>query len=613
MRNGCHGAPSSLIVAYRNVPEEKVIDRKSREIMGHPSNPLSLLVLLSMSVQIHIAAAEDVVVRRIQPLGLGGNDLIRIEADTERGFNFPFFLFVPEGLSGQQRHFLYVETNNTGTTSDDPNVHLDKARRLITGSYPNQIARRLHCPLLVPTFPRPRSNWQCYTHALDRDTLEIEGGPLERIDLQLLAMIDFARQLLEANGIHTDERVFMHGFSASAKFCNRFAFLHPTRVKAVACGGVNGLPTLPLSERNGRILPFPIGIADVEKLTGKPYDREAHQRVAQYVYMGYFDRNDTLPSRDAWNEEEASIIRAATAARMMPDRWDITQAVYRVELPCAQCVTYNGVGHAIKDEMIEDIVKFFGANAGETFVRIEPHVYPFKEYRQLKEVHVNGLYWKGDAGIPPWVAKDLREGTLLLGIKEWIPGQNHRQLDEFVENAGFDFVLRAEDRPDIVLSKANYGGNCSAGDGTFQAFYVNLDPPQCDALATDVPYTLHPKDAKAPYAWRIDDVTLVPKANYEPLVRTALDATVFSHVSIDMDVKDVARWFNALDIHIDDKGDQRQVDFVIQGGPEQLSNTPRIQFSAEGLSATELLMVICRRASLEYHIEGTTVVLTHTP
>lgn len=578
--------------------------------MGGRLGPARLLLLLSLSIQVQIATAQEIIVSQIQPLELSADDIIKVEADAERGFHFPFFLFVPGGIRDQERRFLYVETNNTGSTSDDPNVHIEKARRLIMGSYPNRIARRLHCPLLVPTFPRPRSNWQCYTHALDRDTLEIDSGPLKRIDLQLLAMIDFARELLETNGIHTHQRVFMHGFSASAKFCNRFAYLHPSRVKAVACGGVNGLPTLPLRERNGRTLPFPIGVADIEELTGTPYDAQVHQQVAQYVYMGYFDRNDTLPSRDAWSEEEASIICAATAERMMPDRWDISQTVYRAKLPCAQCVTYNGVGHTIKNEMLDDIVTFFQANTADTFVRIEPHAYPFVEYRELKEVHVNGLYWKGDAGIPERIAKDLREGTILIGIQEWLPGQNYRQLGEFVENAGFDFVLRAEGRPDVVLSKDHYGGNCSSGDGAFQAFYVNLDQTQRDALVPDVAYTLCPKNAKAPYMWHADNAALISKANYELLVRAALDTTVFTHIGVDMSAEDVARWFNALDLHVDDKEDQRKVAFLLQASPEQLANAPRLRFSAEGLSAMEILMIICHRTSLDYHIEGTTVVLT---
>ena len=127
---------------------------------------------------------------------------------------------------------------------------------------------------------------------------------------------------------------------------------------------------------------------------------QAHQRVAQYIYMGYMDRNDTLPSRDAWSEEEAEIIREETAATMMPDRWEISRAVYKQKLPRAQCVTYNGVAHEIKDEMIDDLVKFFKANSGEDYVAIEPHAYPFVEYRQITEAHINAVYWRGDKNLP---------------------------------------------------------------------------------------------------------------------------------------------------------------------------------------------------------------------
>jgi len=321
-----------------------------------------LFLLLAMTTALHGIAAQEIVVSKIQEINLSGDDIVEIEADPAKDFNFPFYLFIPGTTEKGRKNHLFVETNNTGTATDDFEVHREKALRLAKRSYPNRIARNLSVPLLVPVFPRPRSNWQLYTHALDRDCLEMNEGKLRRLDLQLLAMIDYALELLRANEFQMHDEIFMHGFSASAKFCNRFAFLHPKRVKAAAAGGVNGLPTLPISERNGHKLPFPIGIADIESFTGRPFDEQAHRRVAQYIYMGYLDRNDTLPSRDAWRENEADIIREALAARMMPDRWEISQAIYREKLPRAQCVTYNGVSHAIEDEMLSDIVEFFKAN-----------------------------------------------------------------------------------------------------------------------------------------------------------------------------------------------------------------------------------------------------------
>jgi len=233
--------------------------------------------------------------------------------------------------------------------------------------------------LLVPTFPRPRPethDW-AYTHALDIDTLEIEEGKLKRIDLQLTAMIKHAQELLRTNGFAVKDRVFMHGFSASAKFCNRYSYLHPEVVKAAAAGGVNGLPTLPVKEWNGYELPFPIGIAGIEKFTGKPFDERAFGQVAHYIYMGSSDRNDTLLSAEAWRKEEADIIRKALGAeKMMPDRWELSCKIYRQQKLPAQLVTYNGVGHSIQSQMLDDVIDFFKANAGEKYVPIEPYEYP---------------------------------------------------------------------------------------------------------------------------------------------------------------------------------------------------------------------------------------------
>jgi len=200
-------------------------------------------------------------------------------------------------------------------------------------------------------------------------------------------MIKYAQELLRVNGFTIDERVFMHGFSASAKFCNRYSFLHPEMVKAVAAGGVNGLPTLPVRKWNGCELPFPIGIAGIERIIDGPFNEKAFRKVAHYIYMGSFDRNDTLPSRDAWRKEEADIIKKALAEKMMPDRWELSQKIYHQQKLPAQLVTYNGVAHAIKGEMQDDVTDFFKANSEEKFVRIKPYEYPFVKFKEIRPKH----------------------------------------------------------------------------------------------------------------------------------------------------------------------------------------------------------------------------------
>ena len=320
----------------------------------------------------------------IQKVNLAGDDILQIEPQEVKGFNFPFYLFIPSGIDKDKPIYIFVETNNSGTVSDDLEFHRAKALKLAERSYANEMARRLGTPLLVPTFPRPKTNWWVYTHALDIDTLETEEGRLKRIDLQLTAMIKYAQELLRINGFKINEKVFMHGFSASAKFCNRYSFLHPEMVKAVAAGGVNGLPTLPVGEWNGCELPFPIGIAGIERFIDGPFDEEAFRKVAHYIYMGSVDKNDTLPSRDAWREEEADIIKKALAEKMMPDRWELSRKIYsRQKLP-AQLVTYNGVGHAIRSQMQDDVINFFKANSGENYVQVKPYEYPPVEFEESR-------------------------------------------------------------------------------------------------------------------------------------------------------------------------------------------------------------------------------------
>ena len=95
-------------------------------------------------------------------------------------------------------------------------------------------------------------------------------------------------------------------------------------------------------------------------------------QVAHFIYMGSDDTNDTLHPHDAagpfeaWRYEEADIIRKALRAeKMMPDRWEVSRKIYRQQKLNAQLVTYNGVGHSISDEMLDDVIEFFEANAGE--------------------------------------------------------------------------------------------------------------------------------------------------------------------------------------------------------------------------------------------------------
>ena len=312
----------------------------------------------------------------IEELDLSNKLLCRVSEDPTEGFNFPYYLLIPQGVNLNKSIYLLVEPNNTGVGSNF--VSLDRnAKESIETCSASSVARKLKIPLLMPIFPRPGGT--LYTHALDRETLLIREGDLKRIDLQLIEMVAHAQKLLQHNSVKVNKKIFMNGFSASGTFTNRFTILHPKVVRAVATGGINCIPTFPTDRWNNTTMRYPVGIADVKEITGIDFDEAEYKKVSQYIYMGALDDNDTVPYPDAYDEVDAELVKSLIGAEMMPDRWDMSQSIYKaLEIP-AQFVTYENTRHEIKDEMIEDIAAFFQANAEDEIVEIVPHQYPSQE------------------------------------------------------------------------------------------------------------------------------------------------------------------------------------------------------------------------------------------
>lgn len=283
-------------------------------------------------------------------------NLLVVDAAPEKGFHYPYLLRLPEKTDAR---FLLVEPNNTGRVSDDLDVHLQAAKDLSTKAIGAYVSKRLEVPLLVPAFPRPQTNWEFYTHQLDRDSMLIEDGPMRRLDLQLIAMIDDARKRLRSYGFDVEEKVLMTGFSASGTFANRFTVIHPKRVQAVATGGLNGLVMIPQATVDSVQLFYPIGLADFQKVTGRRFDARAWKQVPQFIYMGAKDDNDALHFGDGYSDAERGVVYTAIGEKMQPDRWERGQALYREAGANATFRTYENVGHWTDKKINEELLEFF--------------------------------------------------------------------------------------------------------------------------------------------------------------------------------------------------------------------------------------------------------------
>jgi hypothetical protein len=289
-----------------------------------------------------------------------GKSLIEVPAAPEKGFHFPYLIFIPKSAEEKASSYLLVEPNNTGRVSDDFEVHRAAAIALARdNSVGNFVAKKLGIPLLVPIFPRPSSLDTVYTHSLDRDTILISEGPLKRLDIQLLAMITDARERLAATGHPVSQKILLNGFSASGLFTNRFTFLHPEAVAAAAYGGVNGFIMLPVAELNLQPLDFPLGLADFTKITGHPFDRAVYEAVPQFAYMGEQDENDAVVHHDAYSDDERALIFKLLGRTMMPDRWKAVEEVYEKQRLPVQFKTYAGIGHGTDGTINGEVAEFY--------------------------------------------------------------------------------------------------------------------------------------------------------------------------------------------------------------------------------------------------------------
>ncbi len=271
--------------------------------------------------------------------------LENFEADSAKGFHWPYYLYVPSTI--ESSHILVI-TNNTGYTSDDFSVHDQAAEWTIYRH--KSLSKFLGCPLLVPVFPRPYNFQEAgYTHALDEVSLAATSAVYHRLDLQLIAMIEDAINRLDEREINFEETILMWGFSASGMFANRFTALHSEKVRAAAIGSPGGWPIAPVAEYKGVELNYPIGIADLFQLVGYSFDLESFKNTPLYFYLGDQDTNDALP----YNVTLNTYIGTTPVSR-----WPIAEEIYNsVDCNC-EFVLYPGIGHETTNQTEEDVKTF---------------------------------------------------------------------------------------------------------------------------------------------------------------------------------------------------------------------------------------------------------------
>lgn len=371
------------------------------------------------------------------------SDEFEASIDPEEGddFNYTYHVYGPPRISDDQERPLLVMPYISPEPADDLGSHVEAAEELIEG-YAKFFAHELEVPVLVPVVPWFETDPEDKTHcvpALDAETMALDEGALERFDEQLLAAIDDAADRLTDEWHPVADGILLNGFRFSGLFVNRFAALHPERVRAVAAGGFSGTALLPQTEANDTTLNYPLGVADVDDLVDEAFDQTAFADVDQFLYMGDEFDFDLVDNRNVWNTGQAQDVNDVYGDEPL-SRFDHSKDIYEKAGVEAQFEVYDDTHQFDARYVAEpDILSHFRPHVGVTAINIRERPDPGAESIEV-EVAVPSDHDPVDVRAFRW------DGTVLTDQAITVqPGQ------AVVETVELTDSLKAGDGIDAVL------------------------------------------------------------------------------------------------------------------------------------------------------------------
>ena len=308
---------------------------------------------------------------------------IVVKANPEKGFHFPYLLKTSKKTV--DANYIVVESNNTGGHNKSIKGMTSKAKKSLGWVLGSSISKKLNYPMLMPVFPfatkeiekvlTNKNKYKYYFPQLDSDVLKIDIDKYKRIDLQLIAMIDDARErLLKENNQKINEKVIMVGFSSSSLFSARFTFLHPERVSVAIGGGIGGLLPVPTEKINGIEAIYPIGTYDFENITGTKFNLEEYKKTPQFYYQGTKDKSNPFRrGADDLTDEEYEIVKKLfvnglpfedkpVSLKVNTKMWENSQKYINQIVDNVKFESPKNLDHEITPAMTSKSIKFIKEN-----------------------------------------------------------------------------------------------------------------------------------------------------------------------------------------------------------------------------------------------------------
>jgi predicted esterase len=233
----------------------------------------------------------------------------------------PSFTFVPPPAPAGQPVRLLVVLHGMGGSGADMAAML------------GPLAAQQNWAVLAPQMP--------YRDYRDPELVRRDGELLPRLN----ALID---ALPARTGLQFESRVLLYGFSRGSQEGIRYSLMYPDRTLGVA-GLSAGSYTMPATNgRDGQLLKYPFGTADVDIFCGQKFDSAAVRQVSYWIGVGGAD----------------------TKVEDVPRQWDALIGTNRVERARryvealqqfgaqANLQIFPGAGHEVTGPMREQAVQF---------------------------------------------------------------------------------------------------------------------------------------------------------------------------------------------------------------------------------------------------------------
>jgi len=125
---------------------------------------------------------------------------------------------------------------------------------------------------------------------------------------------------------------------------------------------------------------------------------------------------------------------------------------------------------------------------------------------ELRTVTIIALYGRNAAELPGFVKEgNARQSTptqYFIACEEWVAG-TYRQMSAFYSHAGHEILFTAPGQPD-VRGHLN-GHTVSSGNGSFQAYGLEIHAEDRDKIVPGVAYGIKPINTNETYHWQVSD------------------------------------------------------------------------------------------------------------